>query len=152
MSSFKFSEENEKKYEKLIERYPKPDSLMLPLLWLAQEQEGYISSDAMRYIGERIELPYIEVYRVATFYTMFHLENIPEYHIEVCRTLSCKLSGQREILGEIHEFVKDKKDKFLVTEVECMGACGYAPMMALNGVYHQNLTSEKLETIFAELK
>jgi len=151
MSLFTFTPQNEENFSNLLKKYPHPQSLMLPSLWLAQAQDGYISSEAMEYIATKIEVAPIEVYRVATFYTMFNLEEIAPYHIEICKTLSCKLCGQGEILKHIEEKIANS-DKFKITKVECMGACGGAPMMALNGVYHENLTTYKVDEILGELK
>jgi len=151
MSTFTFTPKNEEKFSNILKKYPHPQSLMLPSLWLAQEQEGFISTDAMEYIATKIEVAPIEVYRVVTFYTMFNLEKIAPYHIEVCKTLSCKLCGQGEILKYIEEKTANS-DKFKISKVECMGACGGAPIMALNGVYHENLTTSKVDEILREIK
>jgi len=150
MSTFTFTPLIEDKFLNLQKRYPQPQSLMLPALWLVQEQEGFISTDAMEYVALRIEVAPIEVYRVATFYTMFHLEKIAPYHIEVCKTLSCKLCGEEKLLEYIEKMTAGS-DKFKITKVECMGACGGAPMMALNGVYHENLTNEKVDQIIGAI-
>jgi len=151
MSIFTFTPQNEEKFLNLLKKYPHPQSLMLPSLWLAQSQDGYISSEAMEYIATKIEVAPIEVYRVATFYTMFHLEEIAPYHIEVCKTLSCKLCGQDEILKYIEEQTTNS-NKFKISKVECMGACGGAPMMTLNGVYHENLTTSKVDEILGGIQ
>jgi len=151
MSAFIFTAENEEQFITLMKKYPQSQSMMLPALWLAQNQDGYISNEAMEYIAKKINVAPIEVYRVVTFYTMFNLEPIAPYHIEICKTLSCKLCGQDKLLNHIENITSDS-DKFKITKVECMGACGGAPMIALNGTYHENLTNEKVDAILKDLK
>lgn len=158
MSNFKYTPENEEKFQNYVKRYPKIDSCMLPALWLAQEQEGWVSPEAMVYIAERIDKTPVEVYSVATFYTMFNLKPIGKHHIELCKTLSCMLCGSKEI----KEYIKQKiginpgetseDGLFHLSEVECLGACGGAPMFALNGVYHEKLTFEKVDQLIKECK
>lgn len=158
MSEFKFTQENETKFQEYVSRYPKIDSCMLPALWLAQEQEGWVSPEAMTYIANRLEKTPVEVYQVATFYTMFNLKPIGKYHIELCKTLSCMLCGSQDL----KKYIKDElgiepgqtseDGMFHLSEVECLGACGGAPMFALNGKYHEKLTKEKVDELIKECK
>ncbi|MFA7083588.1 MAG: NAD(P)H-dependent oxidoreductase subunit E [Arcobacteraceae bacterium] len=158
MGKFKYTQENEVKYQETLKKYPKIDSMMLPALWLVQEQEGWVSPDAMIYVADKLGKSPIQVYEFATFYTMFNLKPIGTYHIEICKTLSCMIMGA----NELKQFVKhslgiepgqtSKDGKFHLSEVECQGACGGAPMMALNNKYHENLTVEKLEKLIKECK
>ncbi len=144
--SFCFDEANEKAFNALLPRYPHPKSLVLPSLWMVQYQKGYISSEAMDYLAHKLDVPKAHLYSVATFYTMFHLEPIPPYHIQVCKTLSCELCGKAEIIKTIEEEtglkVNESNAHFKLSEVECLGACGGAPMLALNEKYYENLTPE----------
>ena len=144
--SFAFSEENLKKIEALKKRYPSPKALTLPCLWMVQYQEGYISLDAIDAIAEQTETPPMEVYRTATFYTMFHLEPQEKLNVQVCKTLSCKLCGSDEIL----EHLKGKDVN--ITHVECLGSCGTAPVMQIEDVNYENLTPEKVDAILKEIK
>jgi NADH-quinone oxidoreductase subunit E len=148
---FEFNKENQEKFEKLLKRYPSKDALMLPSLWMVQYQEGWISDQAMIYVAEKLEKSPMEVYQFATFYTMFNLKPIGRHHIQLCKTLSCKLCGSVEIKNHIFKRLGIKpgestKDmKFTLSEVECLGACGGAPAMSFNDKYVENLTPEKID-------
>ena len=158
MSKFKYTEENEKEFVRIAAKYPKIDAMMLPALWLVQEQEGWVSPDSMVFVADKLGKTPIEVYEFATFYTMFNLKPIGTYHIELCKTLSCMIMGA----PALKKFIKDtigiepgetsQDGKFHLTEVECQGACGGAPMIALNHTYHENLTVDKLKKIIQECK
>jgi len=158
MNNFKYTPENEIKFQEYVSRYPKIDSCMLPALWLVQEQEGWVSPEAMIYVAEKLGKTPIQVYEVATFYTMFNLKPIGKYHIELCKTLSCKLCGSQKIKNYIKETVgieagqTSEDGLFHLSEVECMGACGGATMFALNGEYHEKLTIEKVDELIKECK
>ncbi|MBP7741858.1 MAG: NAD(P)H-dependent oxidoreductase subunit E [Aliarcobacter sp.] len=158
MSSFKFTPENEVKFQEYVSRYPVIDSVMLPALWLVQEQEEWLSPEAMIYVADRIGKTPIQVYEVATFYTMFNLKPIGKYHIELCKTLSCMLCGSKELKKHMKDTLgiepgqTSEDGMFTLSEVECQGACGDAPMIALNNVYHGKLTKEKLDKIIWEAK
>ena len=143
--SFSFSEENLLKIEELKKRYPSPHALNLPCLWMAQYQEGYISIDAIDAISELIDLPSMEIYRVATFYTMFHLEPQEKLIVDVCKTLSCKLCGSDAILKHLESC------DVRIRHVECLGSCGTAPVMQIQDIYYENLTSEKVDAILGDL-
>ena len=144
--SFRFSNENLLKIEKLKKRYPSPKALCLPCLWMVQYQDGFISIDAMDAISEQIGIPPMEIYRVATFYTMFHLEPQTKLNVQVCKTLSCKLCGSDEILKHLED--KDIN----ITHVECLGSCGTAPAMQINDIHYEELTIDKVDEILKELK
>ena len=158
MSTFKYTPENEAKFQEYVSRYPKIDSCMLPALWLVQEQEGWVSPEAMVYVAEKLGKTPIQVYEVATFYTMFNLKPIGKYHIELCKTLSCMLCGSRELKKHIKETIgieagqTSEDGLFHLSEVECLGACGGAPMFALNGEYHEKLTKEKVDELVKECR
>lgn len=142
--SFTFTQENILKISSLMGRYPQKKALVLPLLWLAQKQESYISEDAIQTISELSEMPYMHIYSVATFYTMFQLQKSDKRVIEVCRTLSCELNESEEIKKYLLE---NYADKYEIIEVECMGACGGAPMCTLDGKYLENLTPKLLDEV-----
>ena len=158
MSTFKYTPENEAKFQEYVSRYPKIDSCMLPALWLVQEQEGWVSPEAMVYVADRLGKTPIQVYEVATFYTMFNLKPIGKYHIELCKTLSCMLCGSKELKKHIKETIgieagqTSEDGLFHLSEVECLGACGGAPMFALNGKYHEKLTKEKVDELIKECR
>ena len=156
--SFEFSEENEQKFQELLTKYPKKDSLMLPSLWMIQHQESWISPEAMEYLAKRLDTSPMNIYSVASFYTMFHLKPIGRYNIQVCKTLSCMLRGSEDIKKHIEnrlgikagESTKDMK--FTITEVECLGSCGTAPCVCINDDYIQNTTPAIIDEIINELK
>jgi NADH-quinone oxidoreductase subunit E len=158
MNTFNYTPENEVKFQEYVSRYPKIDSCMLPALWLVQEQEGWVSPEAMVYVADKLGKTPIQVYEVATFYTMFNLKPIGKYHIELCKTLSCKLCGSQKIKDYIKETIgieagqTSEDGLFHLSEVECMGACGGAPMFALNGEYHEKLTIQKVDELIKECK
>ena len=158
MSGFRFDKIREKRFDEMRKRYPRIDSLMLPGLWLIQEQEGWISLDAMIYLAKKLDTTPSKVYSVATFYTMFKLQPKGKYHICICKTLSCKLNGSESIkkalqdeLGiKVGESTKD--GVFSLEEVECLGACDISPVISLNDKYIGNLNQEKIKNIIKELK
>ena len=158
MSTFKFSSENEIKFQEYVSRYPVIDSVMLPALWLVQEQEAWVSPEAMVYVADRLGKTPIQVYEVATFYTMFNLKPIGKHHIELCKTLSCMLCGSKDIKNHIKQTIgiepgqTSEDGLFHLSEVECLGACGGAPMFALDGQYHEKLTKQRVDELFAECK
>ncbi|QFR49559.1 NAD(P)H-dependent oxidoreductase subunit E [Sulfurimonas lithotrophica] len=143
--SFTFSDENLKQIEELKKRYPSVEALNLPLLWMAQYQDGFISLDAIDEISKITTIPPMEVYRVATFYTMFKLEKPKKLLVSVCKTLSCKLCGSDEIL----EHLKTKDVE--IEHVECLGSCGTSPVMQIEDIYYEELTPTKVDEILKEL-
>ena len=156
--SFEFRDDNLEKIKQLKERYPSPKALTLPLLWIAQEQEGFISMEAMEVIAEQTTRPAMEIYKTATFYTLFNLEPVGSYHIQLCKTLSCALCGKDDILRHLKKTLNIKvgetteDGKFTLSQVECLGSCGTAPMMQINTTNHESLTIEKIDEILEELK
>ena len=158
MNTFEYTKENEEKFQEHLKKYPNSNCALLPALWLVQEQINWISPEAMIYVAKKLDKSPAEVYSFATFYTMFNLKPIGTYHIELCKTLSCMLRGSREL----KKFIKDtiginpgqtsKDGKFHLSEVECLGACGGAPMFALNGVYHENQSIDLLDKLIKECK
>jgi NADH:ubiquinone oxidoreductase subunit E len=143
--SFKFTEENLTKIAALKLRYPSPQALCLPCLWMAQYQEGYISISAIDAMSEILDMPPMEIYRVATFYTMFHLEPQEKLNVFVCKTLSCKLCGSDAILEHL------KNSDVNIIHTECLGSCSTAPVMQINDTFYENLTPEKVDAILKEL-
>ncbi len=155
---FRFDEERDAEFERLVQRYPTRESMILPALWLTQEQEGWISAEAIGYIADRIGTFASRVYECATFYTMYNLQPKGEYHICVCRTLSCYLLGKQQIVDYLDEEIGIKPGeisadgKFSLEEVECLGHCGTAPVVQVNGEFHENMNVEKMKELLATLK
>jgi NADH-quinone oxidoreductase subunit E len=155
---FEFTQDNKKKFEEIVQRYPQRRAAMLPTLWLAQEQHGWISPEVMEYVAKLLELTPAKVFEVVTFYTMFHLKPIGKYHFQVCRTLSCQLCGSEKITEHLEKKLgvplggTSSDGKYSLSEVECLGSCGTGPMLQLNEDYHENLTVEKLDELVRSLK
>lgn len=149
-----------KKVQEIIARYPegKQKSALIPLLHLAQEEWGWLSAEAMDYVAELLALTPIEVYEVATFYSMYNLKPVGKHLFEVCQTGPCMLRGSDEIISYIKEKLDIKvgdttKDGlFTLKTVECLGACGYAPMMQMGKFYKEHLTKEKIDGIIEECR
>lgn len=156
----KFSEEKLKKVREIIDRYPegKQKSALLPVLHLAQEEWGWLSAETMDYVAELLSIKPIEVYEVATFYSMYNLKPVGRYLFEVCQTGPCMLRGSDDIIDYIKEKLDIKvgettKDgMFTLKTVECLGACGYAPMMQMGKFYKEHLTKEKVDQIIEECR
>jgi NADH-quinone oxidoreductase E subunit len=155
---FKFTEENLKRIEEVRKKYPTALAAVMPTVYIAQEQNGHISNEAMEEIANVLGIDKVYVLSVVTFYTMFHTKQMGKYHIQVCTNVSCMLRGGYEIWEQIKakyglDHMKVSPDgKFSLEEVECMGACGYAPMIAVNEDFYENLTKEKVEEILDALK
>jgi len=157
----KFSEEKLKKVDEIIARYPvgKQKSAILPVLHMAQDEfGGWLSAETMDYVATLLKLEPIEVYEVATFYSMYNLKPVGRYIFEVCQTGPCMLKGCDEII----DYIKKKlgigvgettpDGMFTLKTVECLGACGYAPMMQLGKYFRENLTAEKVDQIIEECR
>ncbi len=153
-----FTEENIKKIEELKNRYPDTKSLTLPALWIAQEQFGWISTDLMKYIGKLLNTPYSHVYGVATFYTMYNKKPVGKFKIQVCTNISCQILGSEKLVEHFCAKLNTRKNeitgdgKFTVSEVECLGSCGTAPVAQINDDYYENLTIEKIDQLIDNLK
>jgi NADH-quinone oxidoreductase subunit E len=157
----KFSQEKLNKVSEIISRYPqgKQKSALLPLLHLAQEENnGWLSVEAMDYVAELLQLKPIEVYEVATFYSMYNLKPVGKYIFEVCHTGPCMLNGSDGIIDYIREKLGIRVGEtsadglFTLKTVECLGACGYAPMMQMGKFYREHLTKEKVDAIINECR
>ena len=156
----KFSDETLKKVDEIIARYPdgRQKSALIPVLHLAQEQFGWLSADTMDYVATLLKLEPIEVYEVATFYSMYNLKPVGKYLFEVCQTGPCMIKGSDDIIGYIGEKLGIKPGEtssdglFTLKTVECLGACGYAPMMQLGKHFREHLTKEKVDAIIEECR
>ncbi|MEW6195981.1 MAG: NAD(P)H-dependent oxidoreductase subunit E [Bacteroidota bacterium] len=155
---FKFSEENLKRIEQVRKKYPTALAAVMDTVYIAQEQNGYISNEVMGEIASVLGIDKVYVLSVVTFYTMYHTKPMGKYHVQVCTNVSCMLRGAYDIWNQVKgklgiENMQVTPDgKFSLEEVECMGACGYAPMVAVNEDYFENLTKDKVEEILDLLK
>ena len=157
----KFSDEKLKKVDEIIARYPqgKHKSALLPVLHLAQDEfGGWLSAETMDYVAMLLKLEPIEVYEVATFYSMYNMKPVGRYVFEVCQTGPCMLKGCDDII----DYIKKKLEigvgettpdgLFTLKTAECLGACGYAPMMLLGKHFREHLTPEKVDQIIEECR
>lgn len=155
---FKFSAKNLKKIEEILPKYPSKKPAVMPVLYLAQEQNGWISQEVMEEVARVLEMHPEEVLGVVTFYTMYHQKPMGKFHIQVCTNVSCMLRGAYDIYDKVKEKLGienmeiTKDEMFSIEEVECMGSCGSAPMIAVNEDYYENLTKEKALEIIKSLK
>ena len=156
-----FSDNDLKEVQRIISFYPegKQKSAVIPVLHLAQQQfGGWLDVPVMDYVASLLNLTSIEVYEVATFYSMFNLKPVGRYMFEVCQTGPCMVSGCDDIISYIGEKLSIKPGQttsdgmFTLKTVECLGACGYAPMMQMGKHYKEHLTKEKVDTIIEECR
>ncbi len=148
----------EKRAEQLIAQYPQSRSAVMPLLYIAQEHFGLITQEGIEWVAAKLSLPPVQVWEVATFYTMYYKKAVGKYHIQVCRTLPCALRGAKRISEHLHEKLGlspgqvSKDGLWSFEEVECLGSCGTAPMCQINDVYFENLTEQKLDALLARIE
>lgn len=159
--SVQFSDKAMQEVKRIINFYPegKQKSAVIPVLHLAQQEfGGWLSTETMDYVASVLNLKPIEVYEVATFYSMYNLKPVGRYMFEVCQTGPCMLNGSDDIVKYIYEKLGIKPGEttsdgmFTLKTVECLGACGYAPMMQVGKNYREHLTKEKVDAIIAECR
>jgi NADH-quinone oxidoreductase E subunit len=147
----------EKRATEIIPRYPQSRSAIMPLLYIAQDELGYISQEAVEWVADKLSIAPVQVWEVATFYTMYYKKPVGKYHFQVCRTLPCALRGAKMVSEFLHNKFGLKPGEvsadglWSFEEVECLGSCGTAPMCQINDVFFENLTESKLETIIARI-
>ncbi len=155
---FKFTEENLKKIDDVLKKYPVKKPAVMPVLYIAQEQNGYISNEVINEVAKILEITAEEVLGVVTFYTMYFQKPMGKHHIQVCTNVSCMLRGAYPIWDKVREKLGIENggvtadSQFSLEEVECMGSCGTAPMIAVNEDYYENLDVQKVEEILESLK
>ena len=157
---FEFDLSNKKLADKIINNYPpgKQKSAVMALLYIAQRQnQNWIPLSAMKYIAKYLNIPYIKVYEVATFYSMYNLSPVGKYFFQVCTTTPCMLRGAYDLVKVCKKKISEKENelsadgKISWMEVECLGACVNAPMMQVNQDYYEDLNDEKLEEIIDKI-
>ena len=157
---FKFSSENLKKAEEILKKYPTKNkkSAVMPLLYLAQRQnQNWIPLAAMKHISNYLSMPYISVYEVATFYTMYNLAPVGKYFVQVCTTSPCLIRGADKIVKLCKEKISSNENEVSVKsncswmEVECLGACVSAPMIQINDDYYEDLDEKSTREILESL-
>ena len=159
MADLSFTDAELEEIEKIKAKFPATKPATLPVLWLAQNKFGHVKPEVQKLVADTLDLPEAHVHGVATFYTQYYKEDVGKFVLDVCTCLSCQLCGGYDILHYIEEklgiHVGETTDDGLFTlqEVECLGACGYAPMLQVtNGEYVNNLTKEKVDRLIEDLK
>ena len=152
-----FSAEVEAEIDRHLAKYPVMRSAILPLMFIVQRERGYLDPPGVLYLANRLQTRVTDIWEVATFYSMIQTKPVGKYHIQVCKTLSCKIMGA----GKVTEHCSNKlgikvgettpDGRFTLSEVECLGSCGTAPMFQLNFDYHENLTPEKIDQVLDAL-
>jgi NADH-quinone oxidoreductase E subunit len=152
------TQENIQKIESLKKQFPEPQAATIPALWVAQRQAGWLSAETIAEVASILGLPEHHVLGVATFYTMFNKKPVGKYHIQVCTNVSCQLLGS----VKMSEYICNRLNirlgetttdgRFTVSEVECLGSCGTAPIMQVNDDYYEGVTQETINTLIREKK
>ncbi len=157
---FKFSDKNQKIIDEILKKYPDSNkkSAVMPLLYLAQKQnDNWIPLAAMKYIAKFLSIPYINVYEIATFYSMYNLAPVGKYFVQVCTTSPCLIRGADKLIKVCKEKISSKERKLSENkrcswmEVECLGACVNAPMIQINDNYFEDLDPQKLGKIIDQI-
>ena len=160
-SNFEWSEKNVNKIQKIIEKYPpeKQQSAVIPILDIAQRQNnGWLSRKAIEKVAETLSMSHIRVMEIATFYSMFNLEPIGKYFVQICRTTPCWLRGSDKLVNVANEITRSDNgstsddNKFTVVEVECLGACCNAQMVQINDDYYEDLNENNFKKLLLKLK
>jgi NADH-quinone oxidoreductase E subunit len=152
-----FSPEIEAEIDGHLAKYPVKRSAILPLMFIVQRERGYLDPPGVLYLAHRLALRITDIWEVATFYSMIQTDPVGKYHIQICKTLSCKILGEPKITEHVCNKLGIKPGettadgRFTVSLVECLGSCGTAPMFQINFDYHENLTPEKVDDILASL-
>lgn len=156
--SIEFSTEELQKIDSIKAKYPESKAALMAVLWMAQKKWGWISDEVKQYVASILDLTYSHVHGVASFYTMYFKKPMGKHHIQVCTNVSCMLRKG----DEIYKHVSSKLDIgnmectpdgiFSIEEVECMGACGGAPMVAINEDFYENIDINKIDSIIDSMK
>jgi NADH-quinone oxidoreductase E subunit len=152
-----FSVDVEREIDGHLAKYPVARSAILPLMFIVQRERGYLDPPGVAYLAKRLRLRITDIWEVATFYSMLHTEPVGKYHIQICKTLSCRIMGEPKITDHVCQRLGIKAGettadrRFTVSLVECLGSCGTAPMFQIGFDYHENLTTEKVDQILDSL-
>lgn len=151
-----FSHEFESRFTEMLKHYPTKRSVLVPTLLYAQDETGYLSDDVIREIAQRLELTELDVRNVITYYSMLTTKPRGKYNVQVCTNISCLLRGGEDILDHckmklgIGNKATTPDGMFSLEEVECIGACSWAPAVQVNYDFHENLTPEKMDKVLKE--
>jgi NADH-quinone oxidoreductase subunit E len=148
-----FSEQLSKKFDKMVTNYPTKRSALVPMLLFAQDEVGYLSDEVIADLAKRVDLTELEVKNVISYYSMLHTKPMGKYHVQVCTNISCMLRGGEELLDHcksklgIGHKQTQPDGLFSLEEVECIGACSWAPAVQVNYDFHENLTPDKMDKV-----
>lgn len=153
-----FSPEVEAEIDRHLAKYPVKRSAILPLMFIVQrERGGWLDPPGVAYLADRLGVRITDIWEVATFYSMINTEPVGKYHVQICKTLSCKIMGEPKITDHVCQKLgvnpgeTTPDGRFSVSLVECLGSCGTAPMLQIGFDYHENLTTEKVDEILDSL-
>lgn len=153
-----FTQENQARIETILSRYPNKMAACLPLLYVAQEQFGFLDQQAMDLVAETLELPKTHVYGVATFYTMYNKQKVGKFHVQACTNVSCMLCGAYDVMARLEQKLGIKRGEtsadglFTLTEVECLAYCGTAPAVQVNEEIYELVSPDKVDELIDGLK
>jgi len=157
-TTFTLSSDGLAAVETLIERYPTKASALMPSIWVVMDEVGYVSSEAVDFLTEKLAVSRARVYELLTFYTMFRTEPQAEHTLQVCHNISCHILGARPLIAHIEKRLgirlgeKTPDNGFALEGVECIGACGMGPCMQLGKHLYENLTNERMDEILDSLR
>ena len=152
-----FSENTRRELDAILSRYPEKEAAILPALYLAQREFGYVSDEAIVYVAGLLGVTPARIEGVATFYTMFNRKPVGKYHVQICRNISCSLLGAEHLIEHVSKKLGIRPGettpdgKFTLSRAECLGSCGTAPVMQVNDDYHENLTRERIDALLDRL-
>jgi NADH-quinone oxidoreductase subunit E len=153
-----FSPEMKKRFQETVAKYEKPASALLPTLYLAQEQFGFLSPEVLEYVAKILELPSSHAFEAASFYTMYKKKDMGRWCLQVCNNITCTMMGSEALIGAVKEELgigfneKTPDNLFSMIPVQCLGSCDTAPVVQVNDDYVENLTPEKLRQLIRKLK
>lgn len=156
--SFRLDDKFLEKAEKVLSRFPRRDAALIPLLQELQEEDGYVQEKAIEALARYLELPYARVKSVVTFYTMFNRAPVGKYHLQLCRSICCHMAGAPDLLGHIKARLGITPGEttgdglFTLSAVECLGACGSAPVIQVNEDYFEKLDIPALDALIEDLR
>jgi NADH-quinone oxidoreductase E subunit len=153
-----FPREAKERFDYILTRYPTKEAALLPALHLAQETFGWISPEVVHYVGELLDLSPATVFGVVSFYNMYNQKPVGKYHLQVCTNLSCMVTRAYDIYDHLCSKLHVKPGEttpdglYTVSEVECLGSCGTAPVVQINNEYHENMSVERMDALLPKLK
>lgn len=142
----------------ILNRYPEGRDNLIPILQDIQSKEGFLSRESIVEVGQHLKIPTSKIFGVATFYNQFRFEPFGKYHVQICRGTACHVLGSHTVLQELEKYLKVKAGQttrdglFSIEVVACIGACGLAPVITVNGKFHAKVTSQSIKNIFEMYK